>query len=69
VVSIYLVPGKSGHGYGARLLLAGHEWLRRHRPDIEAIVADVLPENRASAEAFRQAGYALDAGQFLARIR
>jgi len=69
VVSIYLVPGKSGHGYGARLLLAGHEWLRRHRPDIEVIVADVLPENRPSAEAFRQAGYALDRRQFLARIR
>lgn len=68
-VSIYLVPGKNGRGYGARLLLAGHEWLRRHRPHIQAVVADVLPQNRPSAEAFRQAGYALEAGQFLARVR
>lgn len=56
-VSIYLVPGQHGHGYGPRLLLAGHEWLRQHRRDVMQVRAEVIESNRVSADAFSQAGY------------
>jgi UDP-2,4-diacetamido-2,4,6-trideoxy-beta-L-altropyranose hydrolase len=56
-VSIYLVPGQHGHGYGPRLLRAGHEWLQQHRRDVMQVRAEVLESNRASADTFLQAGY------------
>ena len=59
-VSIYLVPGQYGRGYGPRLLSAGHEWLKANRPELKSTRAEVLTENLASAEAFLQAGYHRD---------
>lgn len=56
-VSIYLVPGQHGHGYGSRLLQAGHAWLQQHRRDIGQVRAEVHAANRASADAFLRAGY------------
>jgi RimJ/RimL family protein N-acetyltransferase len=56
-VSIYLVPGMHGRGHGARVLLAGDEWLRTHRPEMKTLRAEVLSGNRASAAAFVEAGY------------
>lgn len=56
-VSIYLVPGHHGGGYGPRMLSAGHAWLRLQRPEVRSIRAEVLPGNRASAAAFLQCGY------------
>lgn len=67
-VSIYLVPGQHRRGYGPRLLLAGHQWLREHCPLISRINAEVLPENPSSAIAFQQAGYRLEAGVFSKRM-
>jgi RimJ/RimL family protein N-acetyltransferase len=67
-VSVYLVPGNSGRGYGARLLLAGAAWLKHHRPHIHRVVAHVLPENRASLQAFLQAGYVPTAGHLVMRL-
>jgi RimJ/RimL family protein N-acetyltransferase len=67
-VSIYLVPDQHGRGYGARLLLTGHEWLAGQHERIREVRADVLAENRQSAEAFRQAGFRLDAGRYVKRI-
>ena len=67
-VSIYLVPGQYRRGHGTRLLLAGHDWLRRHRPEVREIVADVSLLNLPSVEAFRQAGYSRDAQYFLKTI-
>jgi len=59
-VSIYLVAGQHGHGYGPRILSAGHEWLNAHRPEIKSLRAEVLRDNLASAEAFLQTGYRRD---------
>lgn len=59
-ISIYLVPGQHRQGHGPRLLRAGHEWLKTHRPELKSIRAEVLPENRPSAEAFLQTGYRYD---------
>ncbi len=56
-VSVYLVPGQGGHGYGPRLLQAGHEWLRRNRAEVTLVRAEILESNRASSNAFLQAGY------------
>jgi len=56
-VSVYLVPGQHGRGYGPRLLREGHEWLRHHHAEVTRVRAEVRPENRDSARAFRQAGY------------
>ncbi len=66
-VSVYLVPGRHGEGLGAILLHAGHRWLAQHRPNVRAIQADVLADNRASQLAFAEAGYEL--GQFVLQRR
>ncbi len=68
-VSVYLVPGQYGRGYGPRLLLAGHHWVRKHYPRVSAIHAEVLPQNRSSMTAFQQAGYQYEAGCFLKRVQ
>jgi len=56
-VSVYLVPGKHGQGYGTRLLKAGSSWLLKHKLEVKEIVAEVLPDNFTSASAFMSAGY------------
>jgi UDP-2,4-diacetamido-2,4,6-trideoxy-beta-L-altropyranose hydrolase len=57
-VSIYLNPAQHGRGYGASLLSAGEEWLRRTKPNIVLIRAEILRENKASRTAFAEAGFA-----------
>ncbi len=56
-VSIYLVPGEEGKGYGAELLKAGNHWLASVAPDTTTVIAQVLPENKASLKSFENAGY------------
>jgi UDP-2,4-diacetamido-2,4,6-trideoxy-beta-L-altropyranose hydrolase len=56
-VSIYLVPGQHSIGLGAQLLSAGSNWMRAHRGDVGRLVAEIKPENAASARAFERAGY------------
>lgn len=63
-VSIYLDPVLHGLGLGTAVLLAGEDWLRRHRPDVHHLVAEVLVGNARSAGAFSRAGF----GQTLARF-
>jgi UDP-2,4-diacetamido-2,4,6-trideoxy-beta-L-altropyranose hydrolase len=53
-ISIYRVP-VSGAARG--LVRQATEWLRRNRPDVRRIVANILPGNSASLAAFRAAGY------------
>ncbi|GAB3265646.1 UDP-2,4-diacetamido-2,4,6-trideoxy-beta-L-altropyranose hydrolase [Chitinimonas naiadis] len=56
-VSIYLLPGKEGQGWGAALLAAGDQYVTRHWSGLAKIDATVLPDNRASIKLFIQAGY------------
>ncbi len=53
-ISIFRVPGT---GAGRGLVRQSTEWLRRNRPEVRRIVANVLPGNSASLAAFRAAGY------------
>jgi RimJ/RimL family protein N-acetyltransferase len=62
-VSIYLVPGQHGRGYGPRLLREGHDWLRRHRPEVTRVRAEVQAANCGSIHAFREAGYEPGGGE------
>jgi UDP-2,4-diacetamido-2,4,6-trideoxy-beta-L-altropyranose hydrolase len=57
MVSIYLVPGRHGMGWGESLLDSGAEWLRAHRPEIVTIRARVKTGNHASLAVFGRAGY------------
>lgn len=63
-VSIYLVPGKQGKGFGVPLVLAGESWLENHCPRIRHIAADVLPENRVSNKLFEKCGYKVNMIQY-----
>ncbi|MCC7410165.1 MAG: UDP-2,4-diacetamido-2,4,6-trideoxy-beta-L-altropyranose hydrolase [Gammaproteobacteria bacterium] len=63
-VSIYLVPGCSGRGYGPAMLRAGSRWLSSHRPDLRRITAQVLANNDVSRQAFAAAGYTRGAGSY-----
>lgn len=56
-VSIQLAPGATGNGLGSALLAAAETRLRRDRPEIVEIVADVLDTNAASLALFRAAAY------------
>ncbi len=60
VVSLYLVPGLGGQGYGTRLLLAGHRWLAERHPGITRLEAAIRAGNAASRGAFEAAGFTLD---------
>jgi UDP-2,4-diacetamido-2,4,6-trideoxy-beta-L-altropyranose hydrolase len=64
-VSIYLAPEWIGKGYGRSVLVAGHEWLAKHRREVAEVHATILSENRASASAFTQAGYAAHDGRYI----
>ncbi|VAW63009.1 Pseudaminic acid cytidylyltransferase [hydrothermal vent metagenome] len=67
-ISIYLLPGKQGYGYGIALVTAGENWLNRHNPDISSVSAEVLPENKASVKLFESSGYKLNQLQYQKRI-
>lgn len=56
-VSLYLAPGRAGQGLGPELLAAAEDWLRRERPGVRALRAEVLAGNAASLHLFEQAGY------------
>lgn len=58
LVSVYLVPGRLGSGFGAPLLRAADQWLRQNRPAVQSINAEILPGNEASRRVFAAAGYA-----------
>ncbi len=59
-ISVYLVPGLAGQGLGARLLLAGEEWLRSHHPEVGILEAQIRPSNTASLGVFQSVGFAHD---------
>ncbi|WP_431483997.1 UDP-2,4-diacetamido-2,4,6-trideoxy-beta-L-altropyranose hydrolase [Pseudomonas solani] len=56
-VSIYLLPGRAGVGWGHHLLAAGEKALRAHWPDLGVVEAQVRPDNAASLALFARAGY------------
>lgn len=64
LVSIYLVPGLTGQGWGVRLLLAGEDWLRRERADVDLFEAEIRADNAASSGAFQAAGFQLSRSIF-----
>jgi RimJ/RimL family protein N-acetyltransferase len=59
-VSIYLVPGKYGSGYGPLMLKEGNKWLKRQRPELKFVYAHIIPDNIASIKAFAKAGFKHD---------
>ena len=61
VVSVYLVPGCAGKGYGTLLLKTGSEWLGKNYAHITTVEAKILAINIASRKAFEKAGYKLSA--------
>jgi len=67
-VSIYLVPGESGHGFGPAILGAGRDWLARRCPGVRQAHAEVQPANHASRRAFEEAGYARDGSVYRQRV-
>lgn len=56
-VSIYLNPEMTGRGVGAYLLRAGQDWLLQNHPEIDSVVAEIMPRNIASLRAFLAAGF------------
>lgn len=57
VISIYINPELTGQGFGRALLRQGLDWLRSHRPEINVVLAEVVPENIASLKVFQSAGF------------
>ena len=56
-VSLYLLEGRRGLGWGRALLARGEVFAREHWPQMTAITAQVLPGNRPSLNVFRDAGF------------
>jgi UDP-2,4-diacetamido-2,4,6-trideoxy-beta-L-altropyranose hydrolase len=56
-VSIYVIPGRQGKGYGRAVLDASQEWLRSHRPEISDLSAKIVRANNASRRLFEEAGF------------
>lgn len=60
LVSIYLVPGAHGRGFGAGLLEAGSRWMRTQYPAVTTLEARIRRGNERSLDAFANAGYTLE---------
>lgn len=56
-VSVYLMQGQAGFGWGRALLDSGERYVRRHWPQVRVIEARVMADNEASLQLFRKAGY------------
>ncbi|PTT25714.1 UDP-2,4-diacetamido-2,4,6-trideoxy-beta-L-altropyranose hydrolase [Pseudomonas sp. HMWF021] len=63
-VSLYLLEGRFGLGWGRALLARGEVFVREHWPQMSAITAQVLPGNLASVNVFRDAGFTQSACAF-----
>lgn len=68
-VSLYIAPGNGGRGLGTSILLAGSDWLREQRPEVDWVEAEILPENIASLRAFDAAGYVPFGGKFRRHLK
>lgn len=56
-VSIYRVPDKGQAGIGTELLLAAEHWLKRARPEVVELHAEVAGGNHRSHRLFANSGY------------
>lgn len=56
-----------GRALGPAVIRQASDWLLAERPEIERVLAEVKPENQASAQAFGEAGYALQYQTFVLR--
>ena len=56
-VSVYLDPELHGLGLGNRLIAAGIRWVEDGQLPINHLIARIRPENTASLDAFRKAGF------------
>ncbi|MDL5595519.1 UDP-2,4-diacetamido-2,4,6-trideoxy-beta-L-altropyranose hydrolase [Bacillus subtilis] len=63
-VSLYLLQGRFGLGWGRALLTRGEAFVTTHWPQMTAISAQVLPANQASLNVFRDAGFTQSACAF-----
>ncbi len=59
-ISIYLVNGMFMKGYGRALISAGEAWLIKNCPQVNSILAVILPENKVSIKLFEACGYQPD---------
>lgn len=67
-ISIYLVPDTKNSGQGRGLLSTAEQWLKKNRPEIKFVRANVLAGNELSREMFLDAGYQLDTTLYLKKI-
>jgi UDP-2,4-diacetamido-2,4,6-trideoxy-beta-L-altropyranose hydrolase len=56
-VSIYINPEMAGAGLGKQLLNSGNDWFQRRYPEIEIVIAEIMPNNIASLCTFFAAGF------------
>ncbi|WP_268800284.1 UDP-2,4-diacetamido-2,4,6-trideoxy-beta-L-altropyranose hydrolase [Pseudomonas huanghezhanensis] len=56
-VSIYLMAGQLGLGWGRALLQSGERYVREHWPDVRIIEAQAMADNAVSITLFQKAGY------------
>ncbi len=56
-VSIYLDPAFVGLGIGTAILMEGTAWIRRNRPEVKRLTAEVKLGNEASERAFLKSGF------------
>jgi len=67
-ISVYLVPGLDGLALGADLIRLGDYWLHKTMPAARRVRARIHPENQASIQAFRRAGYVAIADHYERRL-
>ncbi|WP_409317221.1 UDP-2,4-diacetamido-2,4,6-trideoxy-beta-L-altropyranose hydrolase [Pseudomonas sp. KCJK9016] len=68
-VSLYVLEGRFGLGWGRALLARGEAFVTAHWPQLTAITAQVLPANQASLNVFRDAGFTQNACAFTRELK
>lgn len=56
-ISVYLVPDRIGTGLGSATITAGVHWLKRARPEVQTVLAQIRATNHRSQSAFLRAGF------------
>jgi UDP-2,4-diacetamido-2,4,6-trideoxy-beta-L-altropyranose hydrolase len=56
-ISVYLVPGLSGHGFGTQLTKAGCIWVKNNLKKVNSLRAKIIPLNKPSLQMFLGCGF------------
>lgn len=69
VVSVYLVPGNYGKGFGGQIIEQGIAWVKLHWAELVCLEAIIKDENKVSKSVFLEAGFKCSVCTYVNELR